>query len=48
MKRKMLALACVAMMGTSVVPAFAAENIKVLVNNYEVVFSGQQPVIGEL
>ncbi|WP_313525586.1 stalk domain-containing protein [Anaerotignum sp.] len=45
MKRKMLALACVAMMGTSVVPAFAAENIKVLVNNYEVVFSGQQPVI---
>ncbi|WP_352400989.1 stalk domain-containing protein [Anaerotignum sp.] len=45
MKRKMMALACVAMMGASAVPAFAAENIKVLVNNYEVVFSGQQPII---
>lgn len=45
MKKKILALACVAMMGASAVPAFGAENIKVFVNSYEVVFEGQQPVI---
>lgn len=45
MKKKMIALACAAMMGATAVPVFGAENIKVLVNSYEVVFQGQQPVI---
>ncbi|WMI80290.1 stalk domain-containing protein [Anaerotignum sp. MB30-C6] len=45
MKKKILALACIAMMGTTAVPAFASDKIKVFVNGYEVVFQGQQPVI---
>ncbi|NCC16047.1 MAG: hypothetical protein EOM28_06805 [Clostridia bacterium] len=45
MKKKILAFACAVMMGVSTIPAFAAENIKVYVNNCEVVFQGQQPVI---
>ena len=45
MKKKLLALACVAMIVGSAVPTFGAEDIKVFVNNYEVVFQGQKPVI---
>lgn len=45
MKKKLLAFACVAAMSVSAVPTFGAESIKVLVNDFEVVFQGQQPVI---
>ncbi len=45
MKKKFLAFACALTMLSSGVPALAAEGVKVFVNNYEVVFQGQQPVI---
>lgn len=45
MKKKVFVFACAATMWLSAIPAFGAENIKVFVNNYEVVFQGQQPVI---
>lgn len=45
MKKKLVAMACVAAMTASAVPAFGAESVKVLVNNAAVTFTGQQPVI---
>ncbi|HBF65386.1 MAG TPA: hypothetical protein DDW34_06155 [Clostridium sp.] len=47
MKKKGLAIACAQTMLASSVPARAADGIKVFVNNYEVVFQGQQPVIAD-
>lgn len=45
MKKKGFAIACAVTMLASSVPVSAADGIKVFVNNYEVVFQGQQPVI---
>ncbi len=45
MKKRILALTCIVTMVASAVPAYAADGIKVFVNNYEVVFQGQQPVV---
>lgn len=47
MKKKILTLTCVVTMLATAVPAFAADKIKVFVNNYEVVFQGQQPVVSD-
>lgn len=47
MKKKGFAIVCAAAMLASSVPAYAADGIKVFVNNYEVVFHGQQPVISD-
>ena len=45
MKKKVLAFICALTILSSGIPAFAADGIKVFVNNYEVVFQGQAPVV---